>query len=201
MSSWIDKNDNPLSVFEQWYEQAQLHNSFEPTAMTLATVDKDGMPSGRVLLLKGYDEKGFYFFTNYDSVKSQELLDHPKAAMVFHWEKPLHQQIRIRGLIEKMSYEESNNYFQQRPRGSQIGAWASPQSHEIAGRQELLDRVEKMESEFEGKEVPCPENWGGYYLKPLSIEFWEAKEFRLHDRIKFVRESLNDNWKATRLAP
>ena len=202
MDNWISKEANPFDVFQQWYEKAIVNNSFEPTKMTLATVDKDGMPSGRIVLLKVYDEKGFCFFGNYDSVKSKELMEHPKAALVFHWEKPLHQQIRIRGLVEKMSYEESNTYFQKRPRGSQLGAWASPQSQEITGREELLKRVEEVEKRFENEEViPCPENWGGFRIKPLSFEFWESQEFRLHDRIKFVREDLESSWTATRLAP
>mgnify|MGYP003683214681 CR=1 FL=1 len=201
MSDWIQSTDKPEDVFKSWFEQAQKVTDFEPTAMTLATVDSEGMPSARVVLLKKYDESGLCFFTNFDSKKGEELKTHPKAALAFHWEKPFHRQIRVRGVIEQMSYAESNEYFQTRPRGSQIGAWASPQSHVIENREELEKRVAQFEAQFEGKEIPCPDNWGGYRLKVLSFEFWEAYEFRLHDRIKFVRSSFDSPWSSERLAP
>ncbi|NQZ19310.1 MAG: pyridoxamine 5'-phosphate oxidase [Bdellovibrionales bacterium] len=201
MSDWLQKNDDPMSVFKDWFELAQKNNSFEPTAMTLATVDAQGMPSARIVLLKGYDPESLHFYTNYESVKSNELGQTPKASLVFHWEKPFHRQIRVRGMVERMTYEESDAYFQSRPRGSRIGAMASAQSQPIESRQELIDKVKSLETEFEGKEIPCPKNWGGFRLKPISIEFWEAQEFRLHDRMKFERADLTSAWSAQRLSP
>ncbi len=175
--------------------------NFEPTAMILATVDSQGMPSARVVLLKEFDDRGLCFFTNYESEKGKELKAHPQGALVFHWEKPLHRQIRVRGTFEKMSYEQSNAYFQTRPRGSQIGAWSSPQSQVIQSRDELKQSVQAIEERFKGGEIPCPENWGGYRLQPLSFEFWQAQEFRLHDRMKFSRSKPSGPWIAQRLAP
>ncbi len=201
MSEWIKKDDNPFKVFKEWFNLAGKADNFEPTALTLATVDESGMPSARVVLLKQFDDNGLCFFTNYDSEKGQELDKHPKAAMVFHWPLPLHRQIRVRGTIEKLPYEHSNAYFQTRPRGSRIGAWASPQSQEISSREELEKQVKAMEERFSEDSIPCPENWGGYRLQPLSFEFWQAQDFRLHDRIKFTRSSLQDDWQAKRLAP
>lgn len=201
MENWIEKSADPLRVFKEWFELNLEHNSFEPTAMTLATVDTEGMPSARIVLLKEYDQEGFCFFTNYESVKGQELINNPKGALAFHWQKPFHRQVRVRGLIERLSYERSNSYFQKRERGSRIGAWASPQSHEIQNRDELKTLVQKMEDRFKDTEIPCPENWGGYCLRPLSLEFWEAKEHRLHDRLRFTRETLEENWTSKRLAP
>ena len=202
MEQWISTSDNPFEVFKAWFEQGCDNTSFEPTKMTLATVDSNGMPAARVVLLKKHDDLGFCFYTNYESAKSDELESAGKAALVFHWEKPFHRQIRVRGLIEKMSYEESNEYFQTRARGSQIGAWASPQSQVIKDRAELEKKVSEIEAKFpEGSEIPCPENWGGFRLKPLSIEFWQAGEHRLHDRMKFQRSDLSQDWVAQRLAP
>lgn len=201
MSEWIQASEEPLDVFSRWYEQALEVGTFEPTKMTLATVDEGGMPSARVVLLKGHDEKGLRFYTNYESVKSDEMGANPKAALVFHWEKPLHRQVRVRGFIEKLSYEESDAYFQTRGRGSQIGAWASPQSQEISSRSELEKRVQEIKDKFGENPIPCPENWGGFVLKPISFEFWESGFDRLHDRMKFSRESLDTTWVAKRLAP
>lgn len=201
METWIDRSDKPFDVFKQWFEVAQDANHFEPTAMTLATVDAAGLPTARIVLLKEYGPEGFCFYTNYDSVKGNELAENPKAALVFHWEKPFHRQVRVRGLVEKLSYERSNAYFQQRPRGSQIGAWSSPQSTEIQSREELEISVKANEERFAEGEIPCPENWGGYALQPLSIEFWQAQEHRLHDRMKFTRHNLSSPWTTQRLAP
>ena len=192
---------DPLVLFDKWY-QAHLENGeFEPTAMTLATVDEQGMPRARVVLLKQHDEKGFCFFTNYQSRKAQDLMESPKASLVFHWPKPIHRQVRISGLVEKMSREESQGYFKSRNRGSQIGAWASPQSQPIKSRQDLEDAVDKFEREFAGKNVPCPEHWGGFRLRPLIVEFWESQSHRLHDRMRWFREDLNEKWQQERLAP
>ena len=201
MQNWIEKTNNPFDVFENWYLQALDNSTFEPTKFTLASADSQGMPSARVVLLKEYGSNGFCFYTNYESTKGKELLANPKAALVFHWEKPFHRQVRIRGLVEKMSYAESDVYFQTRSRGSKIGAWSSPQSSEITDRQELVSRVEKIESQFDGKDIPCPENWGGFRLKPLNIEFWQAQDFRLHDRMNFSRSDVSEAWQAHRLAP
>ncbi len=201
MEKWIDSQANPLAVFEDWYQKNLNVATFEPTQVTLATVDGSGMPSARVVLLKQHDDRGFCFFTNYDSKKGQELVANPKAALVFHWEKPLHRQVRVRGLVEKMTYAESNDYFQSRGRGSQVGAWASPQSQEIAGREELQNLVSDVESRFSEGGIPCPENWGGFRLMPLHIEFWESREHRLHDRMIFSRTDLKEPWTSKRLAP
>ncbi|MCB0379555.1 MAG: pyridoxamine 5'-phosphate oxidase [Bdellovibrionales bacterium] len=201
MSSWIDLKQDPFKVFGQWFEAAIKETDFEPTKLTLATLGADGLPSARVVLLKAYDSEGFVFFTNFDSVKGEELKNNPKAAMVFHWQKPFHRQVRIRGLVEKLSFAESNAYFQTRERGSQIGAWASPQSHKISGRQELMERVQLFEDKFANQEIPCPENWGGYRVKPMSLEFWQSGEHRLHDRIRFIRKDLLSPWTAEYLAP
>lgn len=201
MDTWIEKHNDPIEVFSHWYTQAQNSDNFEPTAMTLATVDAAGLPDARVVLLKEYDPSGFCFFTNYNSTKSHQVEENPKAALVFHWPKPFHRQIRVRGVIEKVSYQESNDYFQTRPRGSQIGAWASPQSGMIESRAQLQALVKQTEERFQDQDIPCPENWGGFRLKPLSIEFWQAQEFRLHDRMIFVRKNLTAPWQAQRLAP
>jgi pyridoxamine 5'-phosphate oxidase len=192
---------NPLDQFNNWYQAAQKQDLFEPTKMTLATVDEQGMPSARIVLLKKYNETGFYFYTNYESQKAKELLNNNKVALVFHWDKPFHQQIRIRGIAEKISYKDSDLYFQTRDRGSQIGAWASPQSQKIKSREELIELFKTIEEKFKNKKVPCPENWGGFCVQPLSFEFWQAQDYRLHDRVKFSRESLNSGWTVSRLAP
>ncbi len=201
MSDWISMDAKPDELFEKWFDAARKAGIFEPTAMTLATVDTEGLPDARVVLLKEYNAQEFCFFTNYESAKSQEIVNNPKGALVFHWEKPLHRQIRIRGLIEKLSYERSNSYFQTRERGSQIGAWSSPQSRAIKSRKQLEDLVQSTEERFAGGPVPCPENWGGFCLKPLQIEFWQAGLHRLHDRLQFSRENLDSPWLARRLAP
>lgn len=198
---WIDKTTDPFELFNNWYKSNLENNSFEPTKVTLATLDDQGFPNARVVLLKEYDERGFCFFTNYDSDKSKQLMQNPKATLVFHWQNPIHQQVRIQGLVEKTSRDESSSYFSKRARGSQIGAWASPQSQEISSRQELMNLVAEVEAKFEGKDVPCPENWGGFRLKPLSMEFWQAGEYRLHDRARFSRENLESPWTKKRLAP
>jgi pyridoxamine 5'-phosphate oxidase len=202
MKNWIDPNRNPREVFNQWFDKAIAGGNFEPTAMTLATLGLDGTPSARVVLLKHQNDQGFYFFTNYESTKGQELINTPKAALNFHWEKPLHRQVRIRGLVEKSTFEESTKYYQSRSRGSQVGAWASPQSQELTSRDELEKLVSDVDAKFKDQDpLPCPENWGGFVLKPLSIEFWQEGEFRLHDRMLFSRDKLEGPWKSQRLAP
>lgn len=197
----MPENPQPLAMFQQWFELAQNENEFEPTAMTLATLDANGFPSARIVLLKKYDDLGFVFFTNYDSPKSVEINQHPKGALVLHWPKPFHRQIRIKGTIEKVSYEESNAYFQTRPRGSQVSAWASPQSQPIQSREELEKRVQEVEEKFKDQPIPCPENWGGFRLTPISLEFWQSEQYRLHNRLRFTRKAPGEPWQWARLAP
>lgn len=201
MNSWIDPASDPFDAFNDWFETAQTANVFEPTSMTLATLGENGFPSARVVLLKKYDQRGFCFFTNYHSRKGRELAKEGKAALVFHWQNPKHRQIRIQGSVEKTTYQESSAYFKTRHRGSQIGAWASPQSRQISGRSELEQKVKAAEGQFQGKDIPCPENWGGYRLTPLVMEFWEAGEHRLHDRIRFTRTQPDGRWTSVLLAP
>ena len=202
MDTWIDTQANPFETFRNWYELAQKHNTFEPTQVTLATVSEQGWPSARVVLLKSYDDQGFCFFTNYQSRKGLELDQQKKAALVFHWALPLHRQIRVQGWVERTTLQESQEYYRTRARGSQIGAWASPQSQPIQGPGELTVQVEEVEERFsEQDDLPCPPFWGGYRVQPLKIEFWEAGEFRLHKRIEFQRAHLSQSWQSRYLAP
>ena len=192
----------PFELFADWFEIAQKENDFEPTQMTLATLSEDGIPSARVVLLKKYNEQGLCFFTNYNSGKAKDLAFCGKASVVFHWEKPFHRQIRVRGLVEKLTAEESQDYFSTRARGSQLGAWASPQSQPIKNRQELESLVKGVEEQFPFSDpVPCPDFWGGYRLVPLQFEFWQAGEHRLHDRRRFERADQSSSWSSQRLAP
>ena len=193
-----DLLNDPIQFFKNWLEdaiQAQVH---EPNAMVLAT-SSDGRPSARIVLLKGFDERGFVFYTNYESRKGQQMADNPWAALTFWW-AGLERQVRIEGNIEKVSAEESDTYFWQRGKGSQIGAWASNQSREISSRDVLDARVEELEKEYaEADKLPRPPHWGGYRVKPVSIEFWQGRESRLHDRILFEEKEGSWSWK--RLAP
>jgi pyridoxamine 5'-phosphate oxidase len=166
--------------------------------MALGTATPDGKPSVRLVLLKGYDERGFVFFTNYESRKAAELEANPEATLVFHW-AILQRQVRLEGTARKISSDESEAYFHSRPRGSQIGAWASSQSRPLPTREELEQRVKKYEAEFKGREVPLPPFWGGYRLESRSMEFWQGRASRLHDRIKFVRS--DGGWARLRLYP
>lgn len=193
-----DVDQNPFIQFEKWFKEALDAQLFEPNVMTLATADLSGRPSARILLLKGFDENGFVFFTNYDSKKGKELAENPQAAMVFFW-GDLERQVRIEGTITKVEAEESTDYFHSRPKGSQIGATASTQSSVIPNREVLEERVAALTEEFSEKEVPRPANWGGYRLKPDLIEFWQGRSSRLHDRINY--ESVDGSWSINRLAP
>jgi len=193
-----DVDQNPFIQFEKWFKEALDAQLFEPNVMTLATADLSGRPSARILLLKGFDENGFVFFTNYDSKKGKELAENPQAAMVFFW-GDLERQVRIEGTITKVDAEESTAYFHSRPKGSQIGATASTQSSVIPNREVLEDRVTALTEEFSEKEVPRPANWGGYRLKPDLIEFWQGRSSRLHDRINY--EAVDGSWIINRLAP
>ncbi len=187
-----------FAQFTKWWQEALNSGIDEVNAMTLATATPDGKPSARIVLLKDYDEKGFVFFSNYSSHKGQELEANPHAALIFFW-KELERQIRIEGTVEKVSAEESDDYFYLRPMGSQIGAWASPQSKIIENR-DLLEQNIKLYSKQFADEIPRPAHWGGYRVIPSMIEFWQGRSSRLHDRIQYRKEN-SDNWIIERLAP
>ncbi|MBM3838149.1 MAG: pyridoxamine 5'-phosphate oxidase [Verrucomicrobia bacterium] len=194
-----DLHRDPVRQFDVWFKQALAANLPEPTAMTLATASRDGTPSARIVLLKGYDDRGFTFFTNYESAKGKELLENPRAALVFFWPELKHQ-IRISGTVSKVAREESETYFRLRPIGSRIGAWASRQSQVLRNREELDQRVAELTRQYEGKDVPLPPHWGGYRLAPETFEFWQGRESRLHDRFRYQRVSERE-WKIERLSP
>jgi len=191
---------DPLAVFSSWMEEAEKTEPSDPNAMALATVDAEGVPNVRMILLKGSDERGFVFYTNCQSAKGLELTAAPKAALLFYW-KSLHRQIRVRGPIEKVSDAEADAYFATRSRESRIGAWASQQSRPLESRRDLDEAVAKRTSEFEGKDVPRPDYWRGYRVIPLEIEFWHHRPHRLHDRMSFRRASPDAPWVKTRLYP
>jgi pyridoxamine 5'-phosphate oxidase len=193
-----DAGTLPLPLFARWFKEAERAGIFLPESMALATATPDGKPSVRFVLLKGYDENGFVFYTNYGSRKAAELDENPEASLIFHW-TILQRQVRLEGSVERVSEAESEAYFRSRVRGSQVGAWASDQSEEMKGRQTLEERVKEYEQKFKGEEVPLPPFWGGYRLKPRTIEFWQGRANRLHDRIKYIREG--DNWGRIRLYP
>ncbi len=191
-------NKNPFKQFSGWYNSALESDVPHPDIMTLATADKNGKPSARIVLLKEFDENGFVFFTNYESRKGNELIQNPYASLVFYWDKP-DRQVRIEGSIEKIPLKESGDYFHSRPRGNQLAALASPQSKIIKSRYELEKQYEELGKKYEGIEIPLPDNWGGFRLKAVYFEFWQNRDNRLHDRIRYVYE--NDLWKIERLAP
>ena len=191
-------NKNPFEQFSLWYKMASDADFMHPDAMTIATADKNGKPSARIVLLKSFDEKGFVFFTNYESRKGNELYVNPFASLVFYWDK-IDRQVRIEGSIEKISKQESEEYFHTRPPGSRIGALASPQSKVIKDREYLEEKFNALSKKYEGKEIPLPENWGGYRVKPFYFEFWQSRDNRLHDRISYTKE--RGSWKLERLAP
>ncbi|QLF94797.1 pyridoxamine 5'-phosphate oxidase [Pseudomonas sp. ABC1] len=190
----------PLSLFQRWFDDAVATEQLpvEPNAMTLATVDAAGRPHCRVLLLKALDERGFTFFSNYESDKGEQLQAAPYAAMTFFWPS-LERQVRIEGSVEKVSHEESDAYFQVRPLGSRLGAWASPQSRAISGREELERLLAESGERFQDQAPHCPPHWGGYRLLPERIEFWQGRASRLHDRIDY--RLVDGGWRRQRLAP
>jgi pyridoxamine 5'-phosphate oxidase len=192
--------DEPFTLFHRWFDEAVKTEQapIEPNAMTLATVDADGRPHSRVLLLKGLDAQGFTFFTNYDSAKGQQLAAHPFGAMTFFW-PTLERQVRIEGRVARVSAAESDAYYQVRPLGSRLGAWASPQSRVIADRAELENLLTATEQRFSDAAPTCPEHWGGYRLVPDRIEFWQGRPSRLHDRLNY--RLLENAWIRERLAP
>lgn len=189
---------NPIDQFTIWWNEAIASNIDEVNAMTLATADDNGCPHARIVLLKGMSENGFEFFTNYDSSKGKEMAANNKVALVFFW-KELERQIRIEGTVSKLSEAESDTYFLSRPEDSRIGAWSSPQSSIIKNREILDENVLHTKATFKGKEIIRPPFWGGYIVKPESIEFWQGRSNRLHDRIAYFLE--NDLWSIKRLAP
>jgi pyridoxamine 5'-phosphate oxidase len=197
----LDKADvdpDPIVQFHEWFEKiidADLH---EPNAMILATASPDGKPSARTVLLKGYDERGFVFYTNYEGRKANEIEANPMCALLFYWGE-LERQVRIEGYASRLSGEESDAYFAGRPRGSRLGAWASEQSRPVEDRSVLEERVRALEAEYEGREIPRPPFWGGYRVEPEEIEFWQGRENRLHDRLVYRRE--DGAWRIERLQP
>ncbi|HTF29368.1 MAG TPA: pyridoxamine 5'-phosphate oxidase [Flavitalea sp.] len=190
---------SPFDLFEKWWQEALAADIDEVNAMTLATASIDGVPSARIVLLKGYNEKGFVFFTNYESYKGRQLEENPRAALIFFW-KELERQVRVTGIVEKTSDQESDEYYASRPEGSRLGAWASPQSQVIADREWLEQNEKQFRSKFDGQPIPRPACWGGYRVKPVTIEFWQGRSSRLHDRLQF--NLLGDGvWSLERLAP
>jgi pyridoxamine 5'-phosphate oxidase len=190
---------DPIRQFSTWWHEALKANIIEVNAMTLATSSADGMPSARTVLMKGFSEKGFTFFTNYNSFKGQQLSENPRASLLFFW-KELERQVRITGVVEKVSSEESSAYFHSRPKPSQVGAVISPQSQVIESRQWLDEKYKQASEQFENTTVERPAHWGGYLVTPVIIEFWQGRPGRLHDRIQYT---LSDDgaWKIERLAP
>jgi len=194
-----DVDTNAIKQFEKWWHEAVNSKIDEVNAMTLATASLDALPSARIVLLKEVNEKGFVFFTNYESYKAQQLAENPKACLVFFW-KELERQVRITGLIEKISGKQSDEYFRSRPESSRIGAWTSPQSRVIEDRDWLDEKFNELVNKMEGTVIPRPPHWGGYIVKPVVIEFWQGRPSRLHDRIQYTLEE-NGGWKIERLAP
>ena len=193
-----DVAPDPVEQFRRWFDEALRAGLHEPNAMTVATATSDGRPSARVVLLKGFDGRGFVFYTNYEGRKGRELEENPRAALLFYWGE-LERQVRIEGAVFRVSKDESDAYYASRPRGSRLGAWASEQSRVVEGREVLESRVGDLEAEYAGREVPRPVFWGGYRVEPEVAEFWQGRENRLHDRIVYRRG--DGGWEAERLQP
>src|SRR5438309_3912754 len=193
-----DVDPNPVKQFEKWWQQAVDGQITEPNAMTLATSSADGMPSARIVLLKGFDERGFIFYTNYESFKAMQLEENPKASLVFFW-KELERQVRITGLVKRTGEQESDQYFHSRPTGSQIGAIASPQSQIIESRDWLDAHYLELSQQLKEKQIDRPAHWGGYIVQPIIMEFWQGRPSRLHDRIQYTLDA-SGSWKIERLA-
>jgi pyridoxamine 5'-phosphate oxidase len=197
--SEIDIEIDPIRQFDKWWQEAVASTIDEVNAMMLATASADGIPSARVVLLKGFSENGFVFFTNYDSYKGKQLIENPKACLVFYW-KELERQVRITGMVQRISEKESDEYFHSRPFASQLGACVSPQSTVIENREWLETQYRDLEKKVSNGVVQRPEHWGGYIVKPVIIEFWQGRPSRLHDRIEYSLQE-NGEWKPVRLAP
>ena len=193
-----DAHRDPIEQFRRWFDEALSANLYEPNAMTLATATRAGRPSARVVLLKGFDERGFVFYTNYEGRKGRELEENPYCALVFYWGE-LERQVRVEGWASRISREESDAYYRRRPRGSQLGARASAQSRPVVEREALEGRLRELEREYEGREVSRPDFWGGYRVKPREIELWQGRENRLHDRLVYRRSG--EGWEIQRLQP
>ncbi len=197
--SEADADPDPFRQFQTWFEQAMAAQLLEPNGMTLATVTPDGKPRARIVLLKNFDERGFVFYTNYESHKGQELAQNSWAALVFWWTE-LERQVRIEGRVEKVSDVESNTYFRSRPLGSQLGAWTSQQSQVISNREVLDSRLQELQEKYQGQDIPRPPHWGGYRVTPTVIEFWQGRPSRLHDRLRYWRPE-DGSWRIERLSP
>jgi pyridoxamine 5'-phosphate oxidase len=193
-----DVDPDPIVQFHNWFEKVIEADLHEPNAMTFATASREGGPSARIVLLKGYDERGFVFYTNYEGRKARELEANPLCALLFYWGE-LERQVRVEGRASRIPGEESDAYFSSRPRGSRLGAWASEQSQPVEDRNVLEERVRALEAEYEGREIPRPPFWGGYRVEPEIVEFWQGRENRLHDRIVYRRTG--EGWKMERLQP
>ena len=193
-----EAGDDPVALFGRWVADAVSAGVHESNAMALATANASGRPSVRIVLLKGFGDDGAIFYTNYDSRKGLELAGNPQCAVLFPWHD-LQRQVRVEGRVEQVSREESEHYFSTRPRGSQLGAWASPQSQVVASRDELEQRYAEVEHRFEDADVPLPESWGGYLVVPESVEFWQGRRGRMHDRLVYRRTP--EGWDVVRLAP
>lgn len=194
------ERDDPFALFGEWLKDAEAKEPNDPNAMTLATVDEEGLPNARMVLLKDFSERGFVFYTNFESQKGQEILGTMKAALAFHW-KSLRRQVRVRGVIEKVTAAEADAYFNSRPRDSRIGAWASAQSRELEGRFALETAVAMYAAKYAIGAVPRPPHWSGFRVLPLSIEFWHDRPFRLHDRVVFRRATQDAVWSKAKLYP
>ncbi len=197
--SEADLAPDPIAQFRAWFAAAQAAGAADAHAMTLATATPDGVPSARVVLMNAVDERGFVFYTNYESRKGRELAANPRAALVFYWPQT-HRQVRVVGRVSRLSREESERYFASRPQGSQLGAWASRQSEVIASRAALDERLSELEEEYRGREVPCPLFWGGYRVTPDEMEFWQSRPNRLHDRFRYTHAP-DSVWHIERLSP
>ena len=197
----LDEGDvlkDPIEQFRRWFDEALSSGLHEPNAMTIITATPDGRPSGRVVLLKSFDERGFVFHTNYEGRKGRELEANPQCALLFYWGE-LQRQVRVEGRAGRISEEESDAYFRSRPRGGHIGAWASKQSQPVESREMLEQRVRELEAQYEGREIPRPSFWGGYRVEPETFEFWQGRENRLHDRLLYTPS--DGGWKIERLQP
>lgn len=192
--------DNPMTLFQKWFHEVEAAEATdEPNAMSLSTMGEDGYPKTRVVLLKRFTHEGFIFYTNYQSEKGKAVLNHPQVCLSFFW-SAMERQVIIKGSAEKLAENLSDGYFESRPKGSQLGAWASNQSEVVPSRAYLEESLEKLEQQYQGKEVPRPPHWGGFLIRPVSIEFWQGRPNRLHDRIRFELQA-DYHWKVERLAP